>query len=102
MCGTKQYNTIYKLDGVAPSEKQQYCYCPKQGKACMDKHTVETEKQNTPLICEGWQSAPLGGGVFLPPLPEVGCLIFLEIRNPWGKVMERTGLTFEHFCLEVV
>ena len=40
--------------------------------------------------------------VFLPPLPEVGCLIFLEIRNPWGKVMERSGLTFEHFCLEVV
>ena len=40
--------------------------------------------------------------VFLPPLPEVGCPIFLEIRNPWGKVIERNGLTFEHFCLEVV
>ena len=40
--------------------------------------------------------------VFLPPLPEVECPIFLEIRNPWGKVMERTGLTFEHFCLEVI
>ena len=40
--------------------------------------------------------------VFLPPLPEVGCPIFLEIRNPWGKVMERSGLTFEHFCLDVV
>ena len=26
----------------------------------------------------------------------------LEIRNPWGKVVERSGLTFEHFCLEVV
>ena len=25
--------------------------------------------------------------VFLPPLPEVGCQNFLEIRNPWGKVM---------------
>ena len=35
--------------------------------------------------------------VFLPPLPEVGCLIFLEIQNPWGKVIERNGLTFEHF-----
>ena len=67
MCGTKQYNTIYKLDGVAPSEKQQYCYCPKLGKACMDKHTVETEKQNTPLICEGWQSAPPGGGSLFAP-----------------------------------
>ena len=40
--------------------------------------------------------------VFLPPLPEVGCPILLEIRNPWGKVMERSGLIFEHFCLEVV
>ena len=40
--------------------------------------------------------------VFLPPIPEVGCPIFLEIRNPFGKVMERSGLTFEHFCLEVV
>ena len=40
--------------------------------------------------------------VFLPPFPEVRCQIFFEIRNPWGKVMERSGLTFEHFCLEVV
>ena len=40
--------------------------------------------------------------VFLPPLPKVRCPIFLEIRNPWGKVMERSGLRFEHFCLEVV
>ena len=35
--------------------------------------------------------------VFSPPLPEVGCPIFLEIRNPLGKVMEKSGLTFEHF-----
>ena len=40
--------------------------------------------------------------VFFLPLPEVGCPIFLEIWNPWGKVLERSGLTFEHFCLEVV
>ena len=40
--------------------------------------------------------------VFLPPLPENGCPIFLKIRIPWGKVMERNGLTFDHFCLEVV
>ena len=38
--------------------------------------------------------------VFLPPLPKVGCPKFLEIRNPWGKVMERSGLTFEHFCFK--
>ena len=37
--------------------------------------------------------------VFLPPFPKVGCPIFFEIRNPWGKVVERSGLIFEHFCL---
>ena len=41
-------------------------------------------------------------GVFLPSLPEVGCPIFLEIQNPWGKVMERSGLRLEHLFLEVV
>ena len=40
--------------------------------------------------------------VFLPPLPEVGCPIFLEIQNPWGKVMERSGFRYEHFCLKIV
>ena len=40
--------------------------------------------------------------VFWPPLPEVGCPIFLEIRHPWGNVMERSGLRSEHFCLKVV
>ena len=28
---------------------------------------------------------------FLPPFPEVGRPIFLEMRNPWGKVLERSG-----------
>ena len=36
------------------------------------------------------------------PLPEVGCPLFLEIRNPWGKVMKISGLRYEHFSLEVV
>ena len=40
--------------------------------------------------------------VFLPPLPEVECPIFLEIQNPWGKVMERSGLRYERFCLKIV
>ena len=40
--------------------------------------------------------------VLLPPLPKVGCPIFLKIWNPWGKVMERSGVTFKHFSLEVV
>ena len=35
--------------------------------------------------------------ICLPPLPEVGCPKFLEIRNPWGKVLERSGLRIEHF-----
>ena len=33
----------------------------------------------------------------LPPLPEVTCPKFLEIWNPWGKVLERNGLRFEIF-----
>ena len=37
-----------------------------------------------------------------PPLPGVGCPKFLEIQNPWGKVLERSGLRIEHFCWEVV
>ena len=40
--------------------------------------------------------------VFLPLLPEVGFPILLEIRKPWQKVIERSGLRFEHLCLEVV
>ena len=38
--------------------------------------------------------------VFLPPLPEVGYPIFLEIRNPWGKVVEKSGLRFVKFLFE--
>ena len=40
--------------------------------------------------------------VFLPPLSEVRNPIFLEIRNPWGKVMEGSGLRYEHFSLKIV
>ena len=32
----------------------------------------------------------------------VGCLIFLEILNPWEKVIITNGLRFEHFVLDVV
>ena len=35
--------------------------------------------------------------VCLSVFPSVGCPIFLEIRNPWGKVMKRSGLRFEIF-----
>ena len=37
------------------------------------------------------------GTIFLPPLLKVECPKFVEIRNPLGKVLERSGLRFEHF-----
>ena len=40
--------------------------------------------------------------VFLPPLHKVGCPKFLKIRSPWGKVMKRKGLRFEHFSSKMV
>ena len=40
--------------------------------------------------------------IFLPPLPKVRCPTFLEIRNPWGKVMKRSGLTFKTFYYQRV
>ena len=33
----------------------------------------------------------------LPPLPKVQYPKFLEIRNPWGKVLERSGIRIENF-----
>ena len=39
---------------------------------------------------------------FCPHFPKSDVQYFLEIRNPWGKVMERSGLRLEDFCLEVV
>ena len=38
--------------------------------------------------------------VFLPPLPKFGGPIFLEIWNPWGKVILRSGLRFEILLFE--
>ena len=35
--------------------------------------------------------------VFLPPLPEIRCPNLLDIRNPWGKVLETSRLRFENF-----
>ena len=40
--------------------------------------------------------------IFEVPFAPTSHQIFLEIWNPLGKVMERSGLTFEPFCLEVV
>ena len=40
--------------------------------------------------------------VVLPPLLEVGCPKVLEIRNPWGKKVEISGLRFEDFCSKMV
>ena len=36
--------------------------------------------------------------VFLTSLPDVQYPKLLDIRNSWGKVMERSGLRFELFC----
>ena len=36
------------------------------------------------------------------PLLKVGVPTFLEILNPWGKVLERSGLRIEHLFWEVV
>ena len=36
--------------------------------------------------------------VLVPPLSEVQYPKQLDFRNPWGKVMERSGLKFENFC----
>ena len=38
----------------------------------------------------------------LPPIPKVGSPKFLELRNPWGKVLERIGLRIEYFGWDVV
>ena len=42
-----------------------------------------------PSVCLFTFEVPFNGLFAL--LPKVGCQIFLEIRNPWGKVMERSG-----------
>ena len=34
--------------------------------------------------------------VFLTPLSKVGCSIFLEIGNPWGKVMQKSCLRIKN------
>ena len=40
--------------------------------------------------------------VFFSPTSRNRMSRMSRIRNPWGKVMERNGLRFEHLCLEVV
>ena len=35
--------------------------------------------------------------LFAPNFPKSDVQNFFEIQNPWGKVMERTGLTLENF-----
>ena len=36
---------------------------------------------------------------FCPHFPKLDVQFFLEIRNPWGKVMERSDLRYENFLL---
>ena len=42
-----------------------------------------------------WSLLTYRFNIFFPPLPRYPN--FLEVRNPWGKVKERNGLTFENF-----
>ena len=58
--------------------------------------------KNTLMLSQQGNFQSISPLVVLAPLPEVECPIFLEIQNPWGKVIKRSGLTFEHFCMEVV
>ena len=39
---------------------------------------------------------------FCPHFPKFQCPNFLNIQNPWGKVMERSGIRFEHFGSKMV
>ena len=55
-----------------------------------------------PQVCLSVPFCSLRLNVFLHPLPEVRCPNFLDIQNPWGKVMETSGLRFENCSLEVV
>ena len=38
-----------------------------------------------------------GLNVFVPPLPKVPWQNFLDIQNPWGKGLEKSGIRFENF-----
>ena len=40
--------------------------------------------------------------VFLPSLPKVQCPNFFDFWNPWGKVMERSGLRFKFVCTKMI
>ena len=49
-------------------------------------------------VFTGFFVCSLGLNVFLPPLSKVQCPNFLDFWNPWGKLMERSGLRLENFC----
>ena len=40
--------------------------------------------------------------IFSPPLPKIGCQNLLEMQNPLGKVVERSGLRFGIFGSKIV
>ena len=50
------------------------------------------------FVCLSVPFCSLRLNVFLHPLPKVQCPNFLDFRNTWGKVMERSGLRFENCC----
>ena len=79
---------------------ESYFYCKTELSVGLDP--LLFYKSKCPSVCLSVCTFEVPLKVFLPPLPEVGCPIFLEIRNPWGKIVERSGLIFEHFCLKIV
>ena len=68
------------------------------------KGSEKVWRTNTPFNSlfapTSWETLRLT--VFLPPFSEVQCPIFLNIQNPWKKVVERSGLKFQHFCSKLV
>ena len=53
-----------------------------------------------PSVCLFTFEVPFNG--LFAPLPKVGCPIVLQIQNTWGKVMEGSGLRYEHFRWKIV
>ena len=81
----KKWSQIWKLlliKGVRLPRKEKFVL----GEFCLSEQD---------FFC--YQFISLRLTVFLPPLHEVKCPNFLDFRNPWGKVMERSGLWFKNF-----
>ena len=75
------FNMVYRVDGFYKSKCPSVCLCVRLC-VCVSVCSLMRNRLN----------------IFLPPLPEVSCLKFLEIRNPWGNLILRRSLRCEYFC----